>query len=83
MRRSIITTSRARTAPRGRAAGAARGRRWREWVARSEAGMTTAEYAVGTIAACAFAAVLLAIINSGGVRDLVTTVITTAISVLL
>lgn len=48
-----------------------------------EAGMTTAEYAVGTIAACAFAALLLMIIRSGAVEGLVTTVITTALSVSL
>lgn len=48
-----------------------------------ESGMSTAEYAVGTIAACAFAAVLLAIVNSGGITELVTTVITTALRVAL
>ena len=48
-----------------------------------EAGMTTAEYAVGTIAACAFAAVLLAILKSGAVKGVVTSVITTALSVSL
>lgn len=48
-----------------------------------EAGMTTAEYAVGTIAACAFAALLLMVIKSGSVEALVTTVITTALSVSL
>jgi hypothetical protein len=45
--------------------------------------MSTAEYAVGTIAACAFAAVLLAILKSGAIQGLVTSVITTAISVSL
>ncbi|MFX0538507.1 DUF4244 domain-containing protein [Ornithinimicrobium sp. Y1847] len=48
-----------------------------------EAGMSTAEYAVGTIAACAFAALLLAVIKSGAVEGLVTTVITAALSVSL
>lgn len=48
-----------------------------------ESGMSTAEYAVGTIAACAFAAVLLAILRSGTIQGLVTSVITTAISVSL
>jgi hypothetical protein len=43
--------------------------------------MTTAEYAVGTLAACAFAAVLLAVVRSGGISSLVTEVITTALSV--
>lgn len=50
---------------------------------RPDAGMTTAEYAVGTIAACAFAAVLLAILKSGAVQGVVSTVITTALSVSL
>lgn len=48
-----------------------------------EAGMTTAEYAVGTIAACAFAAVMLAIVQSGGIESLVTKVIKAALSVSL
>lgn len=34
---------------------------------RSDAGMSTAEYAVGTIAACGFAAVLYKIVTSGSV----------------
>ncbi len=46
-----------------------------------DAGMTTAEYAVGTLAACALAAVLLAIVQSGVIKTLITTVIKTAISV--
>lgn len=57
--------------------------RWGELRRRGEAGMTTAEYAVGTIAACAFAAVLLAILKSGAVKGMVTSVITTALSVSL
>lgn len=48
-----------------------------------DAGMTTAEYAVGTIAACAFAALLLAVIKSGSIESLVANVITTALSVSL
>ena len=46
---------------------------------RGEAGMTTAEYAVGTIAACAFGAVLLAVVRSGTVRSALAGVITTAL----
>jgi sorbitol-specific phosphotransferase system component IIC len=49
----------------------------------ADAGMTTAEYAVGTLAACALAAVLLAIVQSGGITSLITEVITTALSVAL
>lgn len=44
-----------------------------------DAGMTTAEYAVGTLAACAFAAVLLAIVRSGPVKSALAKVITTAL----
>ncbi|MFD7065961.1 DUF4244 domain-containing protein [Streptomyces sp. NPDC059913] len=45
-------------------------RRIRNWVrgmarrGRSDDGMTTSEYAVGTIAACAFAAVLYKVVTS-------------------
>ncbi|MEE4492422.1 DUF4244 domain-containing protein [Streptomyces sp. NPDC050529] len=41
--------------------------RWMRTVARkvrADAGMTTSEYAVGTIAACAFAAVLYKVVTS-------------------
>lgn len=58
-------------------------RSWAQLRERPEAGMSTAEYAVGTIAACAFAAVLLLVIKSGAVEGLVSTVITTALSVSL
>lgn len=34
-----------------------------------EAGMTTAEYAVGTLAAVAFAALLLAVVRAGPVKE--------------
>nr|WP_145797376.1 DUF4244 domain-containing protein [Kitasatospora atroaurantiaca] len=34
---------------------------------RSDAGMTTAEYAVGTVAACAFAAILYRVVTGGTV----------------
>lgn len=36
---------------------------------KSEAGMSTAEYAVGTIAACGFAAVLYKVVTSGAVSS--------------
>ncbi|MGW1295107.1 DUF4244 domain-containing protein [Streptomyces sp. NPDC002533] len=41
--------------------------RWAGRLGRSDRGMTTSEYAVGTIAACAFAAVLYKVVNSGPV----------------
>ena len=42
-------------------------RRWARLVAEPEAGMSTAEYAVGTIAACAFAAVLYKVVTGGSI----------------
>lgn len=41
--------------------------------------MTTAEYAVGTLAACAFAAVLLVVVRSGAVKSALAAVITAAL----
>lgn len=55
------------------------GARWRLASSRRSAGMTTAEYAVGTLAAVAFAAVLLAVVRSGAVRSALAAVITTAL----
>ncbi len=56
-------------------------RRWRAGSRlRMEAGMTTAEYAVGTLAAVAFAAVLLAVVKSDAVRSALSAIITTALS---
>ncbi|MEW1612418.1 MULTISPECIES: DUF4244 domain-containing protein [unclassified Streptomyces] len=44
--------------------------RWAARIGRgSDRGMTTSEYAVGTIAACAFAAVLYKVVNSGPVMS--------------
>jgi hypothetical protein len=45
-----------------------------------DAGMTTAEYAIGTLAACGFAALLVAILKSGQVKALLLGVITKALS---
>lgn len=44
-----------------------------------EAGMTTAEYAVGTVAAVAFAALLLLIVRSDAVRSALSEVIVSAL----
>ena len=41
--------------------------------------MTTAEYAVGTVAAVAFAAVLLAVVRSGPVKSALSSVIVSAL----
>lgn len=55
--------------------------RWAALGARAQSGMTTAEYAVGTIAAVAFAGLLLAVIRSDAVRGALTHIITSALSV--
>ena len=50
-------------------------RRWSMVTETAEAGMSTAEYAVGTVAACAFAAVLYRVVTGSsivtGLTDLV------------
>ena len=46
-----------------------------------QAGMTTAEYAVGTLAACAFAAVLIAVVRSGVIKTALEHLITTALAI--
>ena len=45
-----------------------------------EEGMTTAEYAVGTVAAVAFAALLLAVVRSGPVKSALTKIVVSALS---
>ena len=56
-------------------------RRWARVQETPEAGMSTAEYAVGTVAACAFAAVLYQVVTGGSVvtalGDLVQSALTT------
>ena len=56
-------------------------RRWAAVRARAEAGMSTAEYAVGTVAACAFAAVLYRVVTGSsivtGLTDLVESALAT------
>jgi hypothetical protein len=42
-------------------------RRWSRLRATGEAGMSTAEYAVGTVAACAFAAVLYRVVTGDSI----------------
>lgn len=46
---------------------------------RSDTGATTAEYAITTLAACGFAAILVILMKSETVRDLVQKVISTAL----
>ena len=50
---------------------------------RGDDGMTTAEYAVGTVAAVAFAAVLFKVVQSDAVRSALTSVIQGALNVSL
>ena len=45
-----------------------------------EAGMATAEYAIGTVAAAAFAGPLLALIRSGGLRPMIESLLASALS---
>ncbi|MUL39655.1 DUF4244 domain-containing protein [Streptomonospora sp. PA3] len=47
----------------------------------SDRGMSTAEYALGTVTACAFAAVLFAILTSAEVRDVLTQIVTDALQI--
>lgn len=46
-----------------------------------DAGMTTAEYAVGTLAACTFAIVLLAVVKSGAIKTGLSGVILEALGI--
>lgn len=55
--------------------------RARSVVATGSAGMTTAEYAVGTLAAVTFAAVLMVVVKSGPVKSALASVITKALGI--
>ena len=57
-------------------------RRWARVRATPEAGMSTAEYAVGTVAACAFAAVLYRVVTGGSVVDALGTLVADALATL-
>ena len=58
-----------------------RGVRIRGRIPRGDAGMTTAEYAVGTLAACAFAAVLYKVVTSAAVLHALSRVVPSALNV--
>ncbi|MER6825287.1 DUF4244 domain-containing protein [Streptosporangium sp. NPDC000563] len=49
--------------------------------AHRDRGMSTAEYAVGTIAACAFAALLFKVVTSSEVQQMITGLINRALTV--
>jgi len=68
---------------RGRLRGLARVMRkssTRRDMMRRDSGMTTSEYAMGTIAACAFAAVLYKVVTSGAVSGALQSVIGKALN---
>lgn len=46
---------------------------------RTEVGMTTAEYAVGIMAACTFALVLLGVVKSGAVKSALAGIVQSAL----
>ena len=52
---------------------------WQSLQTRGDLGMSTAEYAVGTVAACGFAALLYKIVTSDTVLHLVTSIIDRAL----
>ncbi|HET8600403.1 MAG TPA: DUF4244 domain-containing protein [Segeticoccus sp.] len=56
-------------------------RRWGRVRGLTERGMSTAEYAVGTLAACTFAAVLIAVVKSGAIKSALSGLITSALSI--
>jgi hypothetical protein len=49
----------------------------------ADRGMTTAEYAVGTVAAVAFAAVLFKVVHSAAVQTALSHIVTSALNVSL
>ncbi|MGY1820661.1 DUF4244 domain-containing protein [Geodermatophilus sp. SYSU D00079] len=56
--------------------------RWSRVRASGDAGMSTAEYAVGTVAACAFAAVLYRVVTGGSVVDALGELVSSALATL-
>ena len=57
-------------------------RRWVRVQETGEAGMSTAEYAVGTVAACAFAAVLYRVVTGGSIVSALGDLVESALGVL-
>lgn len=58
-------------------------RRFQQIRATADAGMSTAEYAVGTVAAVAFAAVLFKVVQSSEVQGALSHIVTSALNVSL
>ncbi|MGY1748294.1 DUF4244 domain-containing protein [Modestobacter sp. SYSU DS0511] len=67
---------------RGGRVAAALSRRWAAVRQSGEEGMSTAEYAVGTVAACAFAAVLYQVVTGGSVLAALGRLVESALSTL-
>ena len=67
---------------RGRRTRGRLARRWAAVRASGEAGMSTAEYAVGTVAACAFAAVLYRVVTGSSIVDGLTALVDSALATL-
>lgn len=82
MTKSLVRTMirRTRTAQRSAPLRPLRAR-WRRVRALAEAGMSTAEYAVGTLAAVTFATVLIAVVKSDAVKGALSGIIQTALSI--
>jgi hypothetical protein len=57
-------------------------RRWAQVAASGEAGMSTAEYAVGTVAACAFAAILYKVVTGSSIVTALNDLIDSALATL-
>jgi hypothetical protein len=70
------------TGPEGRRWPAALAARWTTVREAGERGMSTAEYAVGTVAACAFAAVLYRVVTGGSVVTGLTKLVESALATL-
>ena len=56
--------------------------RWARLQETAEAGMSTAEYAVGTVAACAFAAVLYRVVTGGSIVAALSHLVASALATL-
>lgn len=52
---------------------------WKNTTRTAEEGMTTAEYAIGTVAACTFAALLIAVVRSPEIKTALLGIITSAL----
>ena len=68
--------------PAGERARSSLRRRWAAVRATGEAGMSTAEYAVGTVAACAFAAVLYRVVTGSSIVTGLTELVESALATL-